>query len=332
MHPSFRELTHTRRTTIRGMNLASLRYLVALSEHRHFARAAEACHITQPTLSNALRSLEHELGVAIVRRGRTFAGLTEEGERVLTTARRMVRENELLREELHGSEAQPQGTLRIGTVPTALPLATRFLGNLRYRHPGIAAQMRSLSSADIEADLEDQKIDLGLGFCERAKGREGRFDLLPQYEEGYFLVRRRLDLDALVVGEPCSWRVAAKAPLCLLSPQMHHRQIVNAAFEKAGVTVKAAMETDSVHSLLLAASQGSFEAIVPGSLVTTATSSVGLEAMPLVLPSVRTPVGFFLLARSTQSRTLRCAVALAQDPEWLQELSGHPGKLTPSVR
>ena len=72
--------------------LASMKYLVALNEHRHFARAAEACHITQPALSNALRALEEEFGVVIVHRGRTFAGLTQEGKQVLSAAQRMLHE------------------------------------------------------------------------------------------------------------------------------------------------------------------------------------------------------------------------------------------------
>jgi DNA-binding transcriptional LysR family regulator len=76
--------------------LASLRYLVALNEHKHFGRAAQACHVTQPALSNALRSLEAEYKVVIVKRGRTFAGLTPEGERVLAAAQRMLQEHALL--------------------------------------------------------------------------------------------------------------------------------------------------------------------------------------------------------------------------------------------
>jgi DNA-binding transcriptional LysR family regulator len=72
--------------------LASLRYLAALSEHKHFGRAAAACHITQPALSNALRALEADFGVVIVRRGRTYAGLTTEGEAVLASAHRMLHE------------------------------------------------------------------------------------------------------------------------------------------------------------------------------------------------------------------------------------------------
>ena len=86
------------------MNLfVSFKYLLALDEQRHFGRAALACHVTQPALSNALRALEESLGVAIVTRGRSFAGFTTEGERVLASARRMLREHELLQQELQSS-------------------------------------------------------------------------------------------------------------------------------------------------------------------------------------------------------------------------------------
>ena len=102
--------------------LASLRYLVALHEHRHFGRAAQACHITQPALSNALRALEKEFGVVVVRRGRSFEGFTPEGERVLATAQRMLHEHQVLQQDLSSDAAHPRGTLRLGAVPTAMPI------------------------------------------------------------------------------------------------------------------------------------------------------------------------------------------------------------------
>src|SRR6185295_7765131 len=101
------------------MNLfVSLRYLVALDDHRHFGRAALACHVTQPALSNALKALEENFGTAIVKRGRSFAGFTSEGERILVSARRMLREHELLQQDLHSRENDPRGQLTIGSVPT----------------------------------------------------------------------------------------------------------------------------------------------------------------------------------------------------------------------
>ena len=92
------------------MNLLdAMRYLSALAQARHFGRAAEACHITQPALSNAIRALEQEFGVTIVRRGRQYEGLTPEGERVLASAHRMLHEREALRQELGQARAVPGG-------------------------------------------------------------------------------------------------------------------------------------------------------------------------------------------------------------------------------
>ena len=133
---------------------------ISLEQHRHFGRAASACHITQPALSNALRALEAELDVAIVRRGRSYEGLTPEGERVLASANRLLREQELLRQDLHSSIGAPRGSLTIGAVPTAIPVAARFASQLQARHSGIKPIVRSLSSHEIEsglANLSDRK-------------------------------------------------------------------------------------------------------------------------------------------------------------------------------
>lgn len=82
------------------MLLRELEYLAALARERHFARAAAACHVSQPSLSAAIRRLEHDLGVPIVQRGRRFAGLTPEGERVLRWAHRILADAEALRQDL----------------------------------------------------------------------------------------------------------------------------------------------------------------------------------------------------------------------------------------
>ena len=102
--------------------LPSLRYLVALNEHRHFGRAAQACHITQPALSNALRALEQEFAAVIVKRERNYVGFTAEGELILASAQRMLHEHALLQESLKGDALAPHGPLRIGAVPTAVPV------------------------------------------------------------------------------------------------------------------------------------------------------------------------------------------------------------------
>ncbi|MFF3407182.1 LysR family transcriptional regulator [Streptomyces sp. NPDC002742] len=116
------------------MLLRQLEYLVALARERHFARAAAACFVSQPSLSAAIRRLEHELDVPIVRRGRRYEGLTPEGEVVLAWAHRILAERDALRQELSALRGGLTGTLRLGIVPTALPAASLLTTPFCERH------------------------------------------------------------------------------------------------------------------------------------------------------------------------------------------------------
>ena len=160
--------------------LAAMRYLAALNAHGHFARAAEACHITQPALSNALRALEQELGVTIVRRGRVYAGLTPEGEQVLQTGLEMLQKEEQLRQSLSAQVGQLQGRLCMAAVPTAMPMLVRFSSQLRSLHPGVLPVSQAMSSPDIERSLEDLSIYLALGYSDRI--HSPRTQCVPQYQ------------------------------------------------------------------------------------------------------------------------------------------------------
>lgn len=308
------------------MNLLdAMRYLVALEQHRHFGRAASACHITQPALSNALRALEAELDVAIVRRGRAYEGLTPEGERVLASANRLLREQELLRQDLHSSAGTPQGSLAIGAVPTTLPVAARFASQLQTRHRGIKPIVRSLSSHEIETGLENLSLDMGLGYTDRGT----RFTALPQYVEQYFLLRRA-DVRAgapLHLGAVVNWRDAASMPLCLLTPEMHNRTIVDTAFREAGLDVRPAIETNSIVTMVLSVLDGEVCAVLPGALLALVRGYEGLEALPLREPEVRTPIGFMVAKGARPSRALEAALMLAQEGVWLRHAAAQGGVL-----
>lgn len=310
------------------MNLLdSMRYLVALEQHRHFGRAASACHITQPALSNALRSLEAELGVAIVRRGRSYGGLTAEGEQVLATAHRLLREQETLRQELHGGADAPTGTLTIGAVPTALPCAARFAARLHALHPRIVPVVRSLSSPEIESGIDQLAIDLGLGYTERMSRRAG-IAALPQYVESYFLLRRGSGAEAgrpLHIGAPITWAEAAALPLCLLTAEMHNRTLVDAAFAAAGASVRAAIETNSIVTMVLSVLDGGIAAVVPGTLMALVRGYAGLEALPLRAPELHTPIGFMHATGTRLPRALEAALRLAAEPNWLTFAAAHGG-------
>ncbi len=309
--------------------LSSLRYLVALHEHQHFGRAAQACHITQPALSNALRALEREFNVVIVKRDRNYAGLTPEGERVLATAQLMLHEHAILQQELRSEAHVPRGTVRMAAVPTAMPVAARFAAMLQARHSGIVPVVLSMSSAELEQGLEELSIDMGLGYTDRMGLRETRLLAWPQYVEHYFLVRKaeRPHAERLQIGAKMSWQEAGQYPLSLLTPDMHNRAIVDAAFATAGVTVRPAMETNAILTMALTVVAGTLCSVMPGALVDAVRGYRELEALPLVEPEVRTPIGFMSHAAARPTRALEAALNLAQDGAWLRHAAAHSGLL-----
>jgi len=98
------------------MVLRQLEYLAALAREKHFGRAAEACHVSQPTLSAAIRLLEDDLGAPIVERGHRYVGLTPQGQVALDHAHRVLAEIENLRHELDEIDKGLTGRLRIGAI------------------------------------------------------------------------------------------------------------------------------------------------------------------------------------------------------------------------
>lgn len=119
------------------MLLRQLEYLAALAREQHFGRAAAACHVTQPALSEGIRRLERHLDVQIVRRGRQFEGLTPEGRRVVRWARRILADADELRQDLASMRDGLSGVLRIGAIPTALTVASLITNPFLARHPGV---------------------------------------------------------------------------------------------------------------------------------------------------------------------------------------------------
>ncbi|MEJ0100251.1 MAG: LysR family transcriptional regulator [Pseudomonadota bacterium] len=299
--------------------LAAMRYLVALDKHKHFGRAAEASHISQPALSNALRALEEEFGVSIVKRARAYGGLTPEGELVLAAARRTLREMELLTQDLRSDHSAPRGPLRLAAIPTAVPLLSLFAALLRSRHPGVTPVVLAMSSPDIERQLEELTLDLALGYTERQSDQPGRFNRWPLTQERYFFLRRAEGEPALRlrIGAPIRWAEAATKPLCQLTPDMHNRAIVDGALNPGGEPPPPAIETNALLTLVLTVSTGDVCGILPGAMISAVRSHGELEALPLVDPEIRTPIGFLSLADARPSRATQAALDLMQDPEWI---------------
>ncbi len=142
------------------MTLRELQYLIALADHRNFRRAAEACHVSQPTLSMQLRKLEDELGVALVERAPRRVMLTPAGRDAVERARRILNEVDEMKEAARRSGAAEGGTLRLGVFPTLGPyLLPHVVPMIRARFPQLELLLFEEKSADLIARLAAGTLD-----------------------------------------------------------------------------------------------------------------------------------------------------------------------------
>ena len=126
-----------------------LELLLALAKERHFGRAAEACGVTQPTMSTSLKQLEEILGVMLVQRGSRFQGFTPEGERTLDWARRIVGDARAMRQEINSLKDKLSGEIRIAAIPTVLGMVASLTTPFRARHPDVRFRVVSCTSAEV---------------------------------------------------------------------------------------------------------------------------------------------------------------------------------------
>lgn len=145
------------------MNLQDLRYLVAVADHRHFGRAAEACFVSQPTLSTQLKKLERELGVELIERNPRHIMLTTVGEAVVERARVVLREADNIRQIARRATDPESGSLRIGLFPTLAPyLLPHVVPVLHERFPKLELLLVEEKSAVVHQRLRDGQLDVGL--------------------------------------------------------------------------------------------------------------------------------------------------------------------------
>jgi DNA-binding transcriptional LysR family regulator len=251
------------------MLLKHLQYLTALARERHFARAAAACHVTQPTLSAGIKQLEEQLGLLVVQRGQRFEGLTAEGERVLAWAQRITADAESLEQEASRLRQALEGRLRLGVVPAALPAVPILASPLARRHPGITLTVVSSSSIDIQSGLDEFRLEAGITYLDNEPLSHVR--AIPLYREQYPLAERGT----------VTWRDAASLPLCLLTPDMQNRRILNSHFAHAGVTAHPALETNSVFTLCALVRSGYWSSVLPHGFLPLLSGAEGIAILPL---------------------------------------------------
>jgi LysR family hydrogen peroxide-inducible transcriptional activator len=145
------------------MTLTQLHYVIAVDNHRSFAKAARSCHVTQPTLSMQIKKLEESMGVLIFDRSKKPILTTDIGRRIVDQARKVMRETSKIEELIQDEQDTVKGELRIGIIPTLGPyLLPLFLPSFMEKYPEVQLNIQELLSEEIVQKLKLDQLDIGI--------------------------------------------------------------------------------------------------------------------------------------------------------------------------
>jgi DNA-binding transcriptional LysR family regulator len=272
-----------------------LEFLLALARERHFGRAAEACGVTQPTLSAGVKQIEEQLGVLLVNRGSRFRGFTHEGERVLEWARRIVGDTRAMKDEINTLQHGLSGRLRIAVIPTALAMVAALTTPYREKHPNVQFTVWSRTSIEVFELLENLEIDAGITYLDNEP--LGRVNAIPLYRENYRLLT---SADApLGDRDRVTWGEVGQVPLCLLTPDMQNRRIIDRLLKRTGTSSPPTLESDSMILLFSHVRTGRWASVMPQQLAQTLGLTETIRAIPIVEPDEIHQIGLVVPARQT---------------------------------
>ena len=285
-----------------------LEFILALAREKHFGHAAEACGVTQPTLSAGVKQLEEQMGVLLVNRGSRFQGFTPEGQRVLEWARRIVGDSRTMREEINSLRHGLSGRLRLAAIPTALAMVAALTTPYREKHPNVQFTIYSRTSIEVLELLDNLEIDAGITYVENEP--LGRVNTVPLYREHYRLLTAA---DApLGNRDQVSWAEVAQVPLCLLTPDMQNRRIIDRLLKSAGGESRPTLESDSMILLYSHVRTGRWASVMPAKIADTLGLTDTIRAIPISEPEAVQTIGLVVPAREPMTPITAALVAEAR--------------------
>jgi DNA-binding transcriptional LysR family regulator len=288
--------------------IEKLEFIIALARERHFGHAAEACGVSQPTLSAAIKQLEDSFGVLLVQRGSRFQGFTPEGERVLDWARRIVGDNRAMHQEIDALKRGLNGHIRIAAIPTALAMVAILTTPYRAKHPDVSFSILSRNSIEVLGLLENLEVDAGLTYLDNEP--LGRVQTVPLYHEEYRLL---ISSDSpLGNRDNVTWAEVGKVPLCLLTPDMQNRRIIESLLRQAGAEVAPTLESDSIIVLFAHVRTGRWASVMPAKLAAVLGLTDTVRAIPIVEPEVTHSIGLVVPQRNPLTPLINALVSEAK--------------------
>jgi LysR family cyn operon transcriptional activator len=247
------------------MLLRHLRYLLAVADNGGFTRAAEALHVSQPTLSQQIRQLEETLGVILFDRTSRTVKPTDAGEAYIACARRVLVELAAGKRALHDVKDLSRGSLRLAMTPTFMAyLVGPLIRDYTARYPNIHLEIFELSMDEIEMGLADDSLDIAIAFDQV---RNADIESIPAFIETLGLMVGR-DHPLYECQTPLSAEQVAQLEFALLTPDFVTRVCIDEYFAKTKITPRVVIEVNSVNTLLEVIRHTTVATILPEAIAT----------------------------------------------------------------
>ncbi|MFL9899406.1 transcriptional regulator CynR [Paraburkholderia fungorum] len=304
------------------MLLRHIRYFLAVAEHRNFTRAAEALHVSQPTLSQQIRQIEHTLGAQLLdRSGRTIQ-LTDAGEAYVRYAKRALQELEAGKRAIHDVQELSRGSLRLAMTPTFTAyLIGPMLEKYNRKYPNVALNILEMPQDRMEALLNEDALDVGIAFDETQT---------PDIETQTLFVEAL----AMVVGRshPHAKRRSAlkvkefeREALVLLNEEFATRRYIDRYCRRHGISPRISIEVNSINAVIEIVRRSTLTTVLPAAIARD-HSELCLVQLEPALP--RRTAALLLRKNAYRNAATRAFIELALD-ESAAETAGR--ELKPAI-
>jgi DNA-binding transcriptional LysR family regulator len=244
-----------------------------------------------------------------VQRGSRFQGFTPEGERALDWARRIVGDARAMRQEINSLKDKLSGEIRLAAIPTVLGMVASLTTPFRARHPDVRFRVVSCTSAEVLGLLENLEVDAGLTYIENEP--IGKVRTLPLYKESY----RLLTSPDGMFGDrkQVSWTEVGQVPLCLLTPDMQNRRIIDRALRSVGAEATPSLTSNSLLVLYTHVKTGRWASVMPAKLAETLGLADTVRSIPIVDPEVTYSIGMVIPQRDPMTPLIAALVQIARE-------------------
>ncbi|MEO0485758.1 MAG: LysR substrate-binding domain-containing protein [Pseudomonadota bacterium] len=290
-----------------GLTLKHLRYLVAVADHGQFSRAAGACAISQPALSQQIKEVEALIGEPLFERNARHVTLTPLGKDAVARARSILTQVQDFGDFVAASRERLSGTLRLGIIPTIAPyLLPRVIGTLRGAYPELTVRPREGVTAQLIEDLARLQIDAALLALPVG---ETAFEEFPLFSEEFVLVRHASEA-AAPVPDPA---MLSQMELLLLEEGHCFRDQALSLCNLGGPAARRFMEAGSLSTLVQMVATGFGLTVIPEMAIALETRGQGVSVSRFEAPAPERHVGLVWRRSNPMAPRLRALGGLFQD-------------------